>query len=87
MIRKEFLELLRCPLNLGSLANAEPALLDRLNVRIAAGTLVNRGGETVLAPLEGGLVDEATTLLYPVQNEIPCLLVDEAISLDQLSAE
>ena len=87
MIRKEFLDLLRCPLNLGPLANAEPALLDRLNLRISASALVNRAGEAVTRQLEGGLVDESETLLYPVQDEIPCLLADEAILLEQLSTK
>jgi uncharacterized protein YbaR (Trm112 family) len=35
----------------------------------------------VTVPLEGGLVNDDRSLLYPDRNEIACLLKDEAIPL------
>ncbi|MFV1965256.1 MAG: Trm112 family protein [Pirellulaceae bacterium] len=87
MIRDEFLRMLRCPVSHRPLRHAEKALLDRVNAAIDAKRLVNPLGETVDQPLDDGLVNEAGTLLYPVRDEIPCMLVDEAIALAQLEDE
>jgi uncharacterized protein YbaR (Trm112 family) len=87
MIQKEFLELLRCPINHCSLANADARLIARLNSRIAAGQIRNRLGEVVIEQVESGLVGQSMTVIYPVRNGIPCLLADEAISLDQLEGD
>jgi uncharacterized protein YbaR (Trm112 family) len=46
--------------------------------------LKNKGGEPVEAPLAGGLVREDNTLLYPIVDGIPVLLIDEAIPLEQI---
>ena len=56
----------------------------RANRAIAAGWLKNRAGEALTKAIEGGLVRQDQTMLYPVIDGIPILLVDEAIPLDQL---
>ena len=86
MISEEFLRLLRCPASLKPLAVADESLVALLNKRVAAGQLVNQRGDVVSQSLDGGLVDEPATLVYPVRSDIPCLLVDEAIPLSQLEA-
>ena len=84
MIGEEFLGLLRCPLTLSTLAVADESLLASLHARIAAGTLLNRAGQAIDRAIDSGLVDEGETVLYPVHDEIPCLLIEEAIPLEQL---
>lgn len=84
MISEEFLGLIRCPLTLAGLTLAEPSLVAKINDRVAAGTLVNRGGETVDREIDGGLVSGGEPLLYAIRNDIPCLLLEEAIPLNQL---
>ena len=81
MISEEFLGLLRCPLTLSTLEIADDELVASLNEQIAAGRLLNRGGGAIDRAMDGGLVDENRTVLYPVHDEIPCLLVDEANAL------
>ncbi|HXG49475.1 MAG TPA: hypothetical protein VNO52_17765 [Methylomirabilota bacterium] len=75
------LDLLRCPETRQPLTMAEPDLIARLNERIRAGQLQNRAGRPVSQPIDGGLMREDRQCLFPVREEIPILLIDEAIPL------
>jgi uncharacterized protein YbaR (Trm112 family) len=81
MITDEFLAMLRCPENRARLVRGEPALVADLNRAIAAGRLRNRGGQPVTRPLDGLLVRDDARVGYPIVDEIPILLVDEAVEL------
>jgi uncharacterized protein len=78
---KELLEILACPETKQPLTLAEPTLLERLNNRIRQGQLTNRRGTSVTEPLDGGLVRQDRQYLYPIRDDIPIMLIDEAISL------
>jgi uncharacterized protein YbaR (Trm112 family) len=52
-----------------------------LNRQIAVGTLKNRAGKIVTAKLSGGLVRSDGKYLYPIREQIPIMLVDEALPL------
>jgi uncharacterized protein YbaR (Trm112 family) len=84
MIDQPLLEFLVCPENQTALAVAEPAMLARLNRAIAQGQVRNRGGHLVKEPLEAGLVREDKTLLYPIVDGIPVMLIDEAIAMERI---
>ncbi|MBN2021189.1 MAG: Trm112 family protein [Pirellulales bacterium] len=84
MIDKQLLDLLVCPENQTPLAVADEALLARLNHAIGRGLVKNRAGQRVNDTIKEGLVREDRTLLYPVMDGIPVMLVDEAIPLDQV---
>ena len=84
MLDKELLEKLVCPQDQTPLELANEELLAGLNRAIAAGEVKNQVGRTVEESLAGGLVRQDKTLLYPIVDEIPVLLSDEAISLDQV---
>ena len=64
---------------------AEGGVLDRLNQAIRSGGVTNRGGSEVAEPLEEGLIREDDKILYPVREDIPIMLIDEAIELDKLA--
>ncbi|MFA6546572.1 MAG: hypothetical protein WCS99_19305 [Limisphaerales bacterium] len=77
----ELLAILRCPETRQTLAVAEVAVVEKLNAQVAAGQLRNAAGQPVTAKLDGGLVRADGRALYPVRNNVPVLLVDEAIAM------
>jgi uncharacterized protein YbaR (Trm112 family) len=85
MIDKQLLDILACPETREPLHLADDALLAELNGAIAAGRIVNKAGEAVEAPLEAGLLRQDRLVLYPIVDDIPVLLPNAAISLEQLS--
>ncbi len=80
-ISKDLLDILACPETKQPLTLAEPPLVARLNARIQQGQLTNRRGLTVAEPLDGGLVRQDGQYLYPIREDIPIMLIDEAIPL------
>ena len=82
MIDKELLKILVCPQDRTPLSLADDRLLARLNQAITAGKVKNQGEKAVRELLQGGLVRQDKTLLYPIVDDIPVLLTDEAITLD-----
>ena len=87
MIDAELLKILCCPESHQSLAAADPAIVARLNTEMASGGLKARGGQIVRDKLDGGLVREDGKFLYPVRQNIPVMLIDEAIPLGSPAAE
>lgn len=85
MIDDAFLKLVVCPRDHQPLGPADAALLARLNQAIDRHRIEKLGGGRVESRLDGGLVREDGKLLYPVVANIPVLLADEAIDLDQLN--
>jgi len=79
MIRPELLELLRCPETHQRLRVAPGELLGRVNDRIKQKELRNRAGKILEQPLEGALIREDDTVVYPVRGNLPILLIDEAV--------
>jgi uncharacterized protein YbaR (Trm112 family) len=81
MIDKELLDILACPETKEPVHLAEQDLIEQLNARIENGEISNRGGKKVEKKLDGGLVREDGAYLYPIEDEIPIMLIDEAIAL------
>ena len=85
MVDQELLDILVCPETKQSLRLADEALLARVNAAISSGTMANRGGQTVSEAVSEGLVRDDGKYLYPVRDDIPVMLIDEALPLDQAS--
>ena len=81
LVDQSLLDILVCPETKQPLRVADPAVLDRLNAAIREGSVSTRGGEAVAAPIEEGLLREDGTVLYPVRDGIPIMLIDESITL------
>jgi len=85
MVHEELLKILVCPENKTPVTQADDALIAQANASIEAKTLKNRAGEIIQSKIDGGLVREDRAYLYPVRDDIPIMLIDEAIPLDQLA--
>ena len=85
MVDPALLEILVCPETRQPVQPASADLLARLNQAIQAGGVANRGGEAVETPVDEGLVREDGKVLYPVRDDIPIMLIDEAIEVDRLN--
>lgn len=81
MIDQALLDILACPETKEEVRLAPDSVVQAVNAMIEAGTLVNRAGEKVAEPIDGGLVRADGKFLYPIREEIPIMLIDEAIPL------
>ena len=81
MIDPQLLAILCCPETHQNVVLADAGLIDALNRRAASGNLVNRTGKPVKDKLDGGLIRADKKFLYPIQNKIPVMLIEEAIPL------
>lgn len=80
-ISDELLEILVCPETKQPVSPAPDDLIERLNGQISAGSLRNRGGDTVAEPISEGLLREDGKMLYLVDDGIPVMLIEESIEL------
>ncbi len=72
--------ILVCPVDHAvRLVPADGVLLDRLNLAVRGGGLVNRGGRPVTETLDAALVRVDGLIAYPVVHGIPVLLPDDGI--------
>ncbi|MCS5635514.1 MAG: hypothetical protein NZ990_03290 [Myxococcota bacterium] len=80
-VSQELLEILVCPETRQPVSEAGNDLIARLNGEIEAGNLRNRGGDAVSQAIEEGLLREDGKVLYPVEDGIPVMLIEESIEL------
>ena len=81
MVDQELLDILVCPETKQPVSQASEEVLAKLNEEIRAKRLTNRGGEPVTEALSEGLVREDGKILYPVDDGIPVMLIEESIEL------
>ncbi len=84
MLDKEILDLLVCPQDQLPLQPADEALIAELNEAIDAGQIENQAGRLIDGRVQGGLICKEHGVLYPIIEDIPVLLADEAIALEQI---
>ncbi len=80
-ISRALLDILVCPETRQSVTLADAAFVSTLNAAIKDGTLQNRGGARVVEPLDGALIRQDRRYCYPIREDIPIMLIEEAIPL------
>ena len=80
-ISSDLLEILVCPETRQPVSLASEAILAKLNAEIAEERLRNRGGKRVTSRIAEGLVREDGRILYPIDDGIPVMLIEESIEL------
>jgi len=77
----QLLDILVCPETKQPVRLAPADLVTQANGLIAKGLLKNRSGVALNEALSDGLVRQDGQVLYPVRQDIPIMLVEEAIGL------
>lgn len=78
------LDILVCPVSHEPLRLLGGDALAALNRAIEAGGVSNVGGDSVRQRLSAALVTRDDQLIYPIEDDIPVLLADQAIATASL---
>ncbi len=81
-VSQDLLDILVCPETKQPVTPASDELLAKVNEQIEAGSLRNRGGDTVSNTIHEGLLREDGQILYVIDDGIPVMLIEESIELD-----
>ena len=79
----ELLHMMRCPVSRSKLSVADAQLIRQVNERIQSGWLRDRSGNEILQELDGGLVNDDGSLLFPIRRGIVTLVKDQAILVNK----
>jgi len=82
---KRLLEILCCPQSRAGLRQARREEIDAVNRAIAAGSVRNASGEILKSALSDALVTVDGLTIYRIEDDIPVMLVNDAISTRQLN--
>ena len=80
-MNQDLVKILCCPETKQKVEFVEKDMIRDLNKKIAAKSLKNRGGLLVSDKIDDGLIREDKKYVYPVRNDIPIMLINEAIEL------
>jgi uncharacterized protein YbaR (Trm112 family) len=84
MVDASLVAILACPETHQPVHLADEATVKKVNAAIATGSYKNRDGEFIGEPIEAGLIREDGAYLYPVRDDIPVMLIGEALALADL---
>jgi len=83
-IDQQLLDILCCPETKVDVQPLSAEDLNKLNEAIKKGSVKNKAGKTVNAVLAEGLITVDRKTVYRIDQDIPVMLIDEGIPLDQL---
>jgi uncharacterized protein YbaR (Trm112 family) len=83
-IDQQLLDILACPETKEPVLLADETLIAKINAAIETGTLQNRAGENVTEKIDGGLIRKDKKYLYPIRDDIPIMLIDKGIPLENV---
>ena len=79
MDHQQLIQMLRCPETMQTVREASASELAEWNCQIALGLMKTRVGNFRKVPLTAALVREDGHLVFPVENDIPIMLLEEAL--------
>jgi uncharacterized protein YbaR (Trm112 family) len=82
-IAPDLLAILCCPETKQEVCLLASSVVERLNERIAKGELKTKGGRSVTEKIDGGLLRKDKTVAYPIRDQIPIMLIEEGILLEE----
>lgn len=82
-IAADLLAILCCPETKQEVCLLDQAVIERLNQRISKGELKTKGGQPVTEQIDGGLLRKDHTVAYPIRDQIPIMLIEEGISIEE----
>ena len=83
-VDKDLLAILCCPETKLDVSLADETLIGKVNDAVSRGVLKNRAQKPVTELLDGGLVRSDRKVLYPIREDIPVMLIEEGIPLEQI---
>lgn len=83
-VDKDLLAILCCPETKLDVSLADEMLIGKLNDAVSRGVLKNRAQKPVTELLDGGLIRSDRKVLYPIREDIPVMLIEEGIPLEQI---
>lgn len=84
-VDKDLLAILCCPETKLDVSLADEALISKVNDAVSRGALKNRAQKPVTELLDGGLIRSDRKVLYPIREDIPVMLIEEGIPLEQIA--
>ncbi|GJL60627.1 MAG: hypothetical protein NPIRA03_34840 [Nitrospirales bacterium] len=82
-IAADLLAILCCPETKQEVCLLDPTVVEHLNQRISKGELKTKGGHPVTEQIDGGLLRKDKTVIYPIRDQIPIMLIEEGIPIEK----
>ena len=83
-MKKELLSIICCPISKQSLSFVTREKLDELNKAINKGLIKTNEGDFLNENITDALITDDGMIIYPIKDNIPVLLENKSIHLDQL---
>ncbi len=83
---KRLLDILCCPATKTPVKLLSKTQIDALNRAIARGDVHTTANAAVATSLQAGLITTDGKVIYRIEDDIPVMLIDEAIGTTQLDA-
>lgn len=80
----EILSILVCPASKQSLQLLSDSQCENINKAISSGRVKTVAGTAVDLALESGLLREDKQVVYAIRNDIPVLLAEEGLRVDEI---
>jgi len=85
MLDRRLLDILCCPVTKTPVRPLSASELDALNRAIEAGAVRNDAGTALKTSSAAGLITRDGRTIYRIEDDIPVMLADEAISTTQIA--